>query len=79
MEVTHVQKDCMTLSKANLPMCRRPHGQWATLITDMAIGDVVYVANRHEAERLRNAAYKQQKRIATRVQDDGTIKVWRVL
>ena len=56
-----------------------PPGQWATLITDMAIGDIVYVANRHEAERLRNAAYKQQKRIATRVQDDGTVKVWRVL
>ena len=56
-----------------------PPGPWATLITDMAIGDIVYVANRHEAERLRNAAYKQQKRIATRVQDDGTVKVWRVL
>jgi hypothetical protein len=56
-----------------------PPGQWATIIADMAIGDTVHVANRHEAERLRNAAYKQQKRIATRAQGDGTVKVWRVL
>jgi hypothetical protein len=56
-----------------------PPGQWATIIADMAIGDTVHVANRHDAERLRNAAYKQQKRIATRAQDDGTVKVWRVL
>ena len=65
--------------KGNPTDAPSPPGRWATLITDMAIGDTVYVANRREAERLRNAAYNQQKRIATRVQDDGTVKVWRVL
>ena len=56
-----------------------PRGKWSLLITDMAVGDSVLVANRKEAERLRNAAYAQKKSISTRTLPDGTIQVWRIV